>query len=174
MQAIHDFPKTTTRRKLWEYLRLINFYRRFNTNSAELLLPLKNLLSGKPSPKAPITWSMDAESACLFLDIAKYYLKCIWIENAIISDSDFAIQQSVDSIIAPPGIDRIPCKIHSGFYSFTADLISEKNWGNYFSLLSLQGRLLGNNLGTWNTVKNFHQNTLRESSLEKSELRCVS
>ncbi len=85
---------------------------------------------------------------CLFLGTAKYYLKRIWIENAIISNSDFdVIQQSVDSTIAPAGIGRISCKIYSGFSSFTAD--QWKNWVNYFSLLSLQGRLHGNDLECW-------------------------
>ncbi len=85
---------------------------------------------------------------CLFLGTDKYYLKRIWIENAIISNSDFdVIQQSVDSTIAPAGIGRIPCKINSGFSSFTAD--QWKNWVNYFSLLSLQGRLHGNDLECW-------------------------
>lgn len=63
VEAIRIIPKPTTRRKLREYLGLINFYRRFVPDCAKLLLPLTNLLSGKATSNSPITWSPTAESA---------------------------------------------------------------------------------------------------------------
>ena len=63
VEAIHIFPKPATQRKLREYLGLVNFYRRFLPDGAKLLLPLTNLLSGKTTSNAPITWSPEAESA---------------------------------------------------------------------------------------------------------------
>ena len=63
VEAIRIFPKPTTRRKLREYLGLVNFYRRFLPDCAKLLLPLTNLLAGKANSNAPITWSTTAEAA---------------------------------------------------------------------------------------------------------------
>ena len=63
VEAIRIFPKPAMQRKLREYLGLVNFYRRFLPDGAKLLLPLTNLLSGKTTSNAPITWSPEAESA---------------------------------------------------------------------------------------------------------------
>ena len=63
VEAIHNFPKPTTQKKMREYLGLVNFYRRFLPGCAKLLLPLTNLLSGKVKSNAPINWSHTAESA---------------------------------------------------------------------------------------------------------------
>ena len=63
VEAIRIFPKPAMQRKLREYLGLVNFYRRLLPDGAKLLLPLTNLLSGKTTSNAPITWSPEAESA---------------------------------------------------------------------------------------------------------------
>ena len=47
VQAIAALPVPTTRKQLMEYLGMINFYRRFLPNCANILLPLTNLLKGK-------------------------------------------------------------------------------------------------------------------------------
>ena len=47
VQAIATLPVPTTRKQLMEYLGMINFYRRFLPNCANILLPLTNLLKGK-------------------------------------------------------------------------------------------------------------------------------
>ena len=63
VEAVENFPKPTTLRKLREYLGLVNFYRRFLPNCAKLLLPLTNLLAGQASSNTPINWSPEAEAA---------------------------------------------------------------------------------------------------------------
>nr|VZI51326.1 unnamed protein product [Spirometra erinaceieuropaei] len=51
MKAIRDFPPPTSKRQLQRFLGMVNFYRRFLPNCADLMLPLTNLLSG---PKGPL------------------------------------------------------------------------------------------------------------------------
>jgi len=58
----------------------------------------------------------------LSLGSAKHYLKAVWIELGIVSESQFdLIQCRVDNTIVPSDIGRIPCRIRSGFSFFTAD-----------------------------------------------------
>lgn len=84
----------------------------------------------------------------LFLGTAKRVLRDIWIENDIITASDFQlIQERVDKCLVPSDIGRIPYKINSSFSAFTAD--QYKNWVVYFSLLTLQRILTGNELECW-------------------------
>ncbi len=61
IQAVREFPRPTSKRKLREFLGLVNFYRRFIPNAANLLHPLNRLLSGA-SPKV-LVWSEDATTA---------------------------------------------------------------------------------------------------------------
>ena len=63
VEAISSFPTPTTQRKLKEYLGLINFYRRFLPNCAQMLLPLTALLSGKAKPNEPLAWTPATETA---------------------------------------------------------------------------------------------------------------
>nr|VZI05829.1 unnamed protein product [Spirometra erinaceieuropaei] len=51
VEAIRDFTPPTSKRQLQRFLGLVNFYRRFLPNCADLVLPLTNLLSG---PKGPL------------------------------------------------------------------------------------------------------------------------
>ena len=44
VQVIHVFPEPTTRRKLREFLGLVNFYHCFVPHCADILLPLNSLL----------------------------------------------------------------------------------------------------------------------------------
>ncbi|BHF72701.1 hypothetical protein SprV_0401577000 [Sparganum proliferum] len=50
VEAIRDFPPPTSKRQLQRFLGMVNFYRRFLPNCADLMLSLTNLLSG---PKGP-------------------------------------------------------------------------------------------------------------------------
>ncbi|BHF82909.1 hypothetical protein SprV_0802604800 [Sparganum proliferum] len=50
VEAIRYFPPPTSKRQLQRFLGMVNFYRRFLPNCADLMLPLTNLLSG---PKGP-------------------------------------------------------------------------------------------------------------------------
>ena len=62
----------------------------------------------------------------LYLGIAKHHLKRLWIATGLLGDSEFvSIQDRIDNI-TPPDLGRIPCKIQSGFSSFTAEQF--KNW----------------------------------------------
>ncbi|BHF77515.1 hypothetical protein SprV_0602062200 [Sparganum proliferum] len=51
VEAIRDFPAPTSKRQLQRFPGMVNFYRRFLPNCADLMLPLTNLLSG---PKGPL------------------------------------------------------------------------------------------------------------------------
>ncbi|BHF62781.1 hypothetical protein SprV_0200576700 [Sparganum proliferum] len=51
VEAIRDFPPPTSKRQLQRFLGMVNFYRRFLPNCADLMLSLTNLLSG---PKGPL------------------------------------------------------------------------------------------------------------------------
>ncbi|BHF83106.1 hypothetical protein SprV_0802624800 [Sparganum proliferum] len=51
VEAIRDFPPPTSKRQLQRFLGMVNFYRRFLPNCADLMLPLTNLLS---DPKGPL------------------------------------------------------------------------------------------------------------------------
>nr|VZI48499.1 unnamed protein product [Spirometra erinaceieuropaei] len=51
VEAIRDFPPPTSKRQLQRFLGMVNFYRRFLPNCADLMLQLTNLLSG---PKGPL------------------------------------------------------------------------------------------------------------------------
>ncbi|BHF80034.1 hypothetical protein SprV_0702315800 [Sparganum proliferum] len=50
VEAIRDFPPPTSKRQLQRFLGMVNFYRRFLPNCADLMLPLTNLLSGPNGP----------------------------------------------------------------------------------------------------------------------------
>ncbi|BHF59593.1 hypothetical protein SprV_0100255300 [Sparganum proliferum] len=50
VEAIRDFPPPTSKRQLQRFLGMVNFYRRFLPNCADLMLPLTNLLSGHKGP----------------------------------------------------------------------------------------------------------------------------
>ena len=72
----------------------------------------------------------------LFIGTAKHFLKRIWIDQELISDSIFnKIQDCVNNIVVPAGMGRIPYKIRSGFSSFTSN--QWQNWVNYYSLIAL-------------------------------------
>ena len=84
----------------------------------------------------------------LFLGTAKHILKSVRLNRAILEDCHFElIQERVYSAVVPSRIGRLPLKIRSGFAFFTAD--QWKNWVNYFSLLTLRGFLLGDDLECW-------------------------
>ncbi|BHF74562.1 hypothetical protein SprV_0501764800 [Sparganum proliferum] len=51
VDAVRNFPPPTSKRQLQRFLGMVNFYRRFLPNCADLMLPLTNLLSG---PKGPL------------------------------------------------------------------------------------------------------------------------
>ena len=53
---------------------------------------------------------------CLFLGLAKHFVKRVFIEKGVLSDSDFAIiQQRVSALSVPPDIGRILHKIERNF-----------------------------------------------------------
>ncbi|GBC29442.2 uncharacterized protein LOC107692355 isoform X1 [Rhizophagus irregularis DAOM 181602=DAOM 197198] len=61
---------------------------------------------------------------CLFLGIAKWIVKRIWIDGGILTPNSLnKIQKKIDEFQIPSDLGRIPGKIHSGegFTNFTAD-----------------------------------------------------
>ena len=84
----------------------------------------------------------------LFLGSAKHFLKVIIIGKGLLSKAQFeTLQKRVDSTMVPSGVGRIPCKIQTGFSSFTAD--QWKNWVIYFSLIALRDILSNDVLECW-------------------------
>ncbi|BHF84234.1 hypothetical protein SprV_0902738500 [Sparganum proliferum] len=58
--AVRKFPPPTSKRQLQRFLGMVNFYRRFLPNCADLMLPLTNMLSG---PKGPLELTGEALAA---------------------------------------------------------------------------------------------------------------
>nr|VZI45887.1 unnamed protein product [Spirometra erinaceieuropaei] len=88
VEATRDFPPPTSKRQLQRFFGMVNFYRRFLPNCADLMLPLTNLLSGPmgplelrrhaltafyadatllthPAPEAPLSLMVDASSVAV-------------------------------------------------------------------------------------------------------------
>lgn len=64
IKAIADYPKPKTIADLRKFLGIINFYRRFLRNAAQIQAPLHIPLHGaKKNDKRPITWDTEAEEA---------------------------------------------------------------------------------------------------------------
>lgn len=88
----------------------------------------------------------------LYLGSAKHILKDIWIEQGVIdSKAMSSIQDSVDSIVTPHYVGRIPHKIASSFSGsfsgFTADQF--KNWTNLYSIMALHDILPAEHFQCW-------------------------
>nr|VZI18508.1 unnamed protein product [Spirometra erinaceieuropaei] len=60
VEAVRNFPPPTSKRQLQRILGMINFYRRFLPNCADLMLSLTNMLSG---PKGPLELRVEALTA---------------------------------------------------------------------------------------------------------------
>ena len=69
---------------------------------------------------------------CLFLGIAKWIVKRIWVdENVLIPDALKSIQRKMNQVQVPSDLGRIPRKIDcgEGFSNFTAD-----QWRTFFTI----------------------------------------
>ena len=72
----------------------------------------------------------------------------VWNQSDLVIRSDFvSLQKTVDSIVVPSDVGRIPRKIETGFSGFTADQF--KNWVTLFSIPSLHGILNEEHLECW-------------------------
>ncbi|BHF72298.1 hypothetical protein SprV_0401536200 [Sparganum proliferum] len=60
VDTVRNFPPPTSKRQLQRFLGMVNFYRRFLPNCADLMLPLTNMLSG---PKGPLELTGEALTA---------------------------------------------------------------------------------------------------------------
>jgi hypothetical protein len=82
---------------------------------------------------------------CLFLGIAKWIVKSIWINEGILNqESLIKVQKKMDEFQIPSDLGQIPGKIHAGegFSNFTAD-----QWRIFFTIyatVSLWDHLLAN------------------------------
>ena len=84
----------------------------------------------------------------LFLGIAKHFTKRVLIEKDILPTNGLSIiQERVNNIVVPSDIGRIPYKIESSFYSFTAD--QYKNWVMHYSLICLRDLLDSDKFECW-------------------------
>ena len=85
---------------------------------------------------------------CLFLGLAKLFLKKVLIGRGILSNTDLAtIQKRVNAMKVPSDIGRIPHKIEHAFYNFSAD--QYKNWVMHYSIICLHGMLSSEHLECW-------------------------
>jgi hypothetical protein len=78
----------------------------------------------------PIRFVVVDPMHCLFLGIAKWITKRIWIDEGVLTEKDLqSIQKKMDEFKVPSDLGRIPGKIHcgEGFSNFTAD-----QWRNFF------------------------------------------
>ena len=72
---------------------------------------------------------------CIFLGLAKQTIQT-WKKKGVLDASHFILlQEKVDLNIPPSKIGCIPCKVESGFASFTAD--EWKNWILIYSVFAL-------------------------------------
>ena len=85
----------------------------------------------------------------LFLGLAKHTTKQ-WSDLGVLSNRDFIeIQDRVDSMCVPSKIGRIPRKIASNFFSFTAD--EWKHWILLYSVFALKNILADEHYSCWCT-----------------------
>ena len=85
---------------------------------------------------------------CLFLGLAKHFVKKVFLGKNLLSQAQFdVIQSRVSALTVPSDIGRIPHKIKQNFYSFTADQF--KNWVIHYSIICLHGLLSAAHLECW-------------------------
>ena len=85
---------------------------------------------------------------CLFLGLAKHFIKKVFIGKSILSQTDFdLIQNRISSLSVPSDIGQIPNKIQHNFYSFTADQF--ENWVLHYFIICLHGLLSTQHLECW-------------------------
>ena len=78
----------------------------------------------------PIRFVVVDPMHCLFLGIAKWIVKRIWVDENVLTRNDLrSIQNKMEKFQVPADLGRIPGKIHcgEGFSSYTAD-----QWRNFF------------------------------------------
>ena len=84
----------------------------------------------------------------LFLGVANLFFKRIFLDNGTISEASLkTVQQRIDSMCVPLDIGRIPHKIESSFYHFTAD--QYKNWVIHYSIICLHNLLSPKHMDCW-------------------------
>ena len=106
-----------------------------------------SILLNLPYFDAPRMLVIDAMHN-LFIGVAKTFFKKILIDKEILSHHDLEIlQQRIDSVSVPSDIGRIPTKIVSSFYQFTAD--QYKNWMIHYSIICLHGLLSSEYIECW-------------------------
>lgn len=83
----------------------------------------------------------------LLLGTAKHVMKT-WMAKGIVASKDLhVIEERVSKIQCPYDVGRIPLKISSGFYNFTAD--QWLNWTVVYSAVALKGIIPQNHYNCW-------------------------
>jgi ssDNA-binding Zn-finger/Zn-ribbon topoisomerase 1 len=80
----------------------------------------------------PIRFAVVDPMHCLFLGIARWIVKQLWIDGGVLkSDNLEDIQEKMNEFKVPSDLGRIPGKVHcgEGFANFTAD-----QWRNFFTI----------------------------------------
>ncbi|EXX65952.1 hypothetical protein RirG_128400 [Rhizophagus irregularis DAOM 197198w] len=80
----------------------------------------------------PIRFTIIDPMHCLFLGIAKWIVKRIWVDQGILTSSMLnEVQKQMNRFQVPVNLGRIPGKIdcREGFSNFTAD-----QWRNFFTI----------------------------------------
>lgn len=135
VEAILQFPRPTTTKKLREFLGLANYYRRFIPHCAAILQPLHALLSGQTKPNASISWTDDAETAFSSIKEALAnatllaHPKSDAITSLTVDASDVAIgavlQQLVDGVWQPVAFfSRKLSQTESRYSTFGRELLA--------------------------------------------------
>ena len=78
----------------------------------------------------PIRFVIIDPMHCLFLGIARWIVKRIWVDEKVLTQNDLQrIQKKMEEFQVPADLGRIPGKVHcgEGFSNFTAD-----QWRNFF------------------------------------------
>lgn len=107
----------------------------------------------------------------LFLGTGKHMIS-IWLEHGLLTTKEFKIiQESVDRMVVPSDVGRIPLKIASGFSGFKADQF--KNWINIYSIPALYDFLSNDHLECWRhfvlACRILCRNTLSHSDLDLAD-----
>ena len=83
----------------------------------------------------------------LFLGTGKHMVN-LWLQLDLVTKQEFqSLQRTVDAMVVPSDVGRVPRKIETGFSGFTADQF--KNWITVYSIPALHGLLPSEHLECW-------------------------
>jgi len=92
IEAIRDFPQPTNMRQLRRFLGMVNFYRRFIPNAAEILHPLDSMLSPHKSSGKAIAWDENTKLAFetikeKLINVARLAFPVLGAQTTLVTDA---------------------------------------------------------------------------------------